>query len=284
MSIASPSTPAIVARSNPRRPSFWSGLRASASLARREQTRFFRQPTRVIGALGQPVILWALLAAGFQSSFRPAGGPQTDSAGQFFFPGIVIMIVLFTAIFATISIIEDRREGFLQGVLVSPMPRWSVVLGKVMGGTSLACIQAGLFLLLAGTAGLDIERSMIPGILGLLILVAFALTSVGVIMAWRMESTQGFHALMSVLLMPMWVLSGAFFPRHGAPGWLGWIMALNPLTYGTSALRQLMAVPGSKGIADGPSLWINLLVTLLFAAISFTVACRLAERPTRGTS
>src|SRR3954466_12373933 len=110
-----------------------------ATLCQRELVRFFRQKNRVFGALGQPIIFWILFGAGLKSN-------QLDYAH--FFPGTLVMILLFTAIFATISIIEDRREGFLQGVLVAPVPRWSMVLGKVLGGAAIAMIQGLLFLAL----------------------------------------------------------------------------------------------------------------------------------------
>ena len=119
---------------------------------------------------------------------------------------------MFTAIFATISIIEDRREGFLQGVLVAPLPRWAMVLGKILGGSTIAVSQACLFLLLAWTVGIHPGPLAMIAVLGWLILSALALTGLGFLLAWRMESTQGFHAIMNLLLMPMWLLSGAFFP------------------------------------------------------------------------
>ena len=124
----------------PLRPSM---VLAVYSLALRELVRFFRQRTRIVGALGQPIIFWVLFGAGLQSSFR---GPADLSYQEYFFPGVAVMIVMFTAIFSTISIIEDRREGFLQGVLVAPVSRAALVLGKVCGGTVLAVLQAMLAL------------------------------------------------------------------------------------------------------------------------------------------
>ncbi len=250
---------------------FTSGWLAAATLCQRELVRFLRQRNRVFGALGQPVIFWFL----FSEGFRGAGSAGLDYA--FFFPGVLVMILLFTAIFATISIIEDRREGFLQGVLVAPLPRWSMVLGKVLGGTLLALLQACLFLLLGWlTIGLELTLLRLVAVVGLMALIGFGLTSLGFIIAWRMDSTQGFHAVMSVLLMPMWLLSGAFFPE-GA-GWLGLVVRLNPLTYGVSALRQLL----DSSVVVTPSAPVCWTVTVLFGAVMFGLACRMARRTARG--
>ncbi len=219
------------------------------SLASRELVRFFRQRTRVVGALGQPFIFWILFGAGLGGTFRaPAWAPAGMSYQEYFLPGVAVLIVLFTAIFSTISIIEDRREGFLQAVLVAPLPRASLVLGKVAGGTALAVIQAGLFLCLGPLlwlVGLSPHMSFslslvdVGAIFAFLVLQGFALTALGYVMAWPLDSTQGYHALMSVLLMPMWLLSGAFFPVPES-GWLAWVMRINPLTYGVVGLQRIL--------------------------------------------
>ena len=126
--------------------SFWLPI---WTLAWRELLRFFRQRTRIVGALGQPLIFWVLFGAGLRGSFAaPQWAPSGMTYQEYFFPGVTVMIVMFTAIFSTISIIEDRREGFLQGVLVAPVPRLALVLGKLAGGTCLALIQSLLFLVI----------------------------------------------------------------------------------------------------------------------------------------
>src|SRR3954466_14868072 len=128
------------------------------SLAQRELVRFVRQPNRVIGALATPIVFWLLIGAGMGKSFRAEGTVGAESGGymQYFFPGTILMVLLFTAIFSTISIIEDRREGFLQGVLVAPVGREAIVLGKILGGTILAFGQGLIFLLLAPTVGIHL--------------------------------------------------------------------------------------------------------------------------------
>jgi ABC-type multidrug transport system permease subunit len=208
---------------------------------------------------------------------------------EYFFPGVAVLILLFTAIFSTISIIEDRREGFLQGVLVSPISRVSLVLGKILGGTVLAVIQALAFLLLGPllhTVGLAPTISMSTSFFGMvstvlfLFLLGFTLTALGYLIAWPLDSTQGFHAIMSVFLFPMWLLSGAFFPGEGS-GWLTWVIKLNPLTYGVAGLRRLMySGPRLPATPTLPSLGVCVLVTLLFCAICFGMSVILTRRTT----
>ena len=255
------------------------------SLALRELVRFFRQRTRIVGALGQPIIFWVLFGAGLHGSFK---GPAGISYQEYFFPGVAIMIVMFTAIFSTISIIEDRREGFLQGVLVAPIPRASLVLGKVCGGTILAVMQAVVFLAIGpalALVGLSPHISTgltwfnLPAVIGYLALVAFALTALGYVIAWPMDSTHGFHAIMSVFLMPMWLLSGSFFPADDS-GWLAWVIRLNPLTYGTAGFRRLvtpnvMAVAGFAVAAD-----LSLAVTAASAILYIVIAIWMTGRQT----
>ena len=256
------------------------------ALAHRELVRFFRQRNRVFGALGQPIIFWLLFSEGLR-------GNQLDYAH--FFPGTLVMILLFTAIFATISIIEDRNEGFLQAVLVAPAPRWAMVLGKVLGGAAIAMIQGLLFLAL-GAATLGIRSSLgdVALAIVLMALIAVALTALGFAIAWRMESTHAFHAIMSVFLLPMWLLSGAFFPA-GGEGVLAWIVRLNPLTYGVAGLRHYLRFAPHSPIAAAerataatapvdalPGLPLCWVATLAFAAVMLALAWRVAATRTSG--
>lgn len=252
----------------------------AATLWRREMVRFWRQKNRVVAAIAQPALFWALFGAGFSGSFRMGGSAARDTDFlEYFFPGTVVLIVLFTAIFSTISIIEDRQQGFLQSVLVAPVSRAGVALGKIAGGASLAMLQAAAFLALAPLAGIHLGFANVAACLGVLALVSFALTALGVVVAWPMGSTQGFHAVMMLVLMPMWLLSGAFFPLTGGPAWLGWIMRANPLTYGVALFRHaLYEAPASA--AGLPSFGTSLAVTLGFAAAAFGVALALVGRRT----
>jgi len=217
-------------------------LLAVYTLWRRDIVRFLRQRSRIVGALGTPLIFWVLLGSGLGDSFTvgalgaPAGGYL-----EYFYPGTLALILLFTAIFSTISVIEDRHDGFLQGVMVAPAPRIAIVLGKTLGGTTLALLQAGLFLFLAPLANTPIDLTTLPLLFLVLAVFAFALTGLGFVLAWSLDSTQGFHAIMNVLLIPMWLLSGAVFPQTGAAGWVRGVMLANPMTYGVSALRSVLA-------------------------------------------
>ena len=206
-------------------------LLAAISLWRREMVRFLRQRSRIVGALGSPLVFWLFIGSGVGSSFQLGTTDGGNSMGylEYFFPGTVVLVLLFTSIFSTISIIEDRKEGFLQSVLVAPIPRSAFVLGKLLGGTSLAVMQAVLFMLLGPLV--NISLSAIPAAVGTLAIVAFGLTALGYIIAWKMDSTQGFHAIMNLFLIPMWLLSGSVFPASTAPGWLKWLVLVKPPTY-----------------------------------------------------
>src|SRR5262249_42133514 len=149
------------------------------------------------------------------------------------------------AIFSTISIIEDRKEGFLQSVMVAPVPRTSIALGKILGGTLLSMLQAVIMLLLASLVGISFTLYSLLLIVIILFLLSFCLTGLGFLIAWKMDSTQGFHAIMNLFLIPLWLLSGALFPASGAATWLGRAMLANPLTYGVAALRQGLYIEGS---------------------------------------
>jgi ABC-2 type transport system permease protein len=247
-------------------------IRAIGSLWWREVIRFLRQRSRVTGALAQPVVFWLLLGGGLSGSFRPGGSGESYLA--YLYPGIVVLVLLFTAIFATIAVVEDRRAGFLQGVLVAPVGRSAIVVGQALGGTTLAVLQGTLLLALAPFAGLHLAAGGALAAVAVMTLVAFALTNLGLVIAWRMESTQGFHAIMNLILMPIWLLSGAFFPLESAAAPLAWVMRLDPLTYGLAALRRCLA-PEAVGI---PALLPSLGVTVLFAAASLAAAVATARR------
>jgi ABC-2 type transport system permease protein len=247
------------------------------ALAERELKRFVRQRNRVWGALAQPIVFWGIFGIGLSASFRPAGMSADTGYVEYFFPGTVILILLFTAIFATISIIEDRSEGFLQAVIVAPVSTQSIVMGKLVGTTILAVGQALLVFALAPLAGIDL--SVVGFLLAtvLLFVIAFGLAALGFTIAWRTESTQGFHAIMMAFLMPMWFLSGAFFPASGLPGWLGWIIRLNPLTYGLAAFRRALYLLHPDSVGPVPELLPSLAVLCLFTLVMFVLAVRTAN-------
>lgn len=246
----------------------------------REISRFMRQRSRVIGAFLQPLVFWALLGAGLRASFRPTGMPADMNYMEYFYPGVIVLVLLFTAIFATISTVEDRKEGFLQGVLVAPISRSTVVLGQALGGTTLALMQGIIFLILAPLAGIHLNLAAIVVTAAVMAVIAFALTSIGLVIAWRIESTQGFHAIMNLILIPIWLLSGAFFPSTGVPAWLYWPMRLNPLTYGMTALRWGLYLGEPVSFCSLSAFRCSALVAVGFAIVMFAVAARTARRAT----
>ncbi|AEI68764.1 ABC transporter permease [Corallococcus macrosporus] len=243
----------------------WATVRV---LMMRDIVRFFRQPSRVVGALAQPVLFWFVIGSGFAGSFRVEGARGLGYQ-QFFFPGVVTMVLLFSAIFATITVIEDRKEGFLQAVLAGPGSRLAVVLGKALGSSAIALLQASLFLLLAPLAGVSAATLNVPLLLAVMVLSALALTSMGMSLAWWVRSSAGYHAVMSIVLLPMWVLSGAMFPLKGADTWLAWVMRLNPMRYSVEGVRRaLYGAEASVALgASSSSAGLEVPVLVAFAAV-----------------
>jgi ABC-2 type transport system permease protein len=245
----------------------------------REIVRFYRQPTRVVGVLASPLVFWLVIGSGFGTSFRSGGGPGQQHYLDYFYPGALIMIVLFTSIFTMMSVIEDRKEGFLLSVLVAPVPRSAIVLGKVLGGTTLSAIQGMIFLIFAPFAGVHLGLVQVLLAAVVVFLVSFALTALGFAIAWPMDSSQAFHGIVNLFLIPLWLLSGSLFPLEGASGWIRVIMRLNPLTYGVEALRGLL-YPGAETTFPLQSAMATLL---LFSLAMFGLAFLMANRRTRSS-
>src|SRR5262249_37389082 len=210
------------------------------SLWWREVVRFYRQRTRVVGVIASPLLFWLVIGSGFGTSFRSGGAAGQQHYLDYFYPGALIMIVLFTSIFTMMSVIEDRKEGFLLSVLAAPVPRSAVVLGKVFGGTTLSAIQGLIFLAFSPLVGVHMGFGQFLMVTLTVFLVSFALTALGFAIAWPMDSNPAFHALINLFLIPLWLLSGALFPLSGASVWLRLVMRINPLTYGVEALRMLL--------------------------------------------
>ena len=244
----------------------------------REIVRFVRQRSRLTGAFAQPLVFWVLLGGGLSASFRPAGVPEGISYIEYFYPGTIVLVLLFTAIFATIAVVEDRREGFLQGVLVAPVARPTIVLGQALGGTTLAVLQGLLFLLLAPIVGISLTLLSVLAAVGVMFLMAFGLTTLGLVIAWRMDSTQGFHAIMNLILLPIWLLSGAFFPTAGVPGWLKLVMTLNPLTYGVAAFRRCLYAGDALKAGEVAPMLPSLVIIGVFCVVTFLLAVQAAGR------
>ena len=246
----------------------------------RDLVRFFRQKSRVVGALAQPLVFWLVIGGGLDQSFHVPGAEGLGYR-EYFFPGVVMMVVLFTSIFSTMSVIEDRHAGFLQAVLVAPASRLALVAGKALGGVSVALVQALLVVAVAPWAGLPLGAIDWPLLLGLLAATAFALTAVGFAFAWWLDSTQGYHAVMSLLLIPAWIISGAMFPAAKASPWLAAAMRANPLAYGVEGVRRALyggALPPGLGL-PGSSALLELAVVGGFAAVALAAAAWICARP-----
>ena len=239
----------------------------------REVVRFYRQRSRVVGVIASPILFWVAIGSGFGTSFR-SGANGNQNYLEYFYPGALIMIVLFTSIFTMMSVIEDRKEGFLLSVLVAPVSRSAIVLGKVLGGTTLATIQGLIFLVFAPLVGVHISLGSFALIAITIFLISFALTALGFAIAWPMDSTQAFHAIINLFLIPLWLLSGALFPISGASVWLRVLMRINPLTYGVEALRQLLYP------ASGGSLASSLATLVLFSLFMFGLGFVMVNRRT----
>jgi ABC-2 type transport system permease protein len=232
----------------------------AATLWQRELVRFWRQKSRVMGVVASPLVFWLFLGYG-----------SNDLAK--FYSGALVLTVMFSSIFSTISIIEDRREGFLLSMLVSPAPRTSLVLGKILGSATLAWIQGMLFLLFAPLAGFHPGLEELFALAIYIFLIAFTLTGFGFAMAWKMESTAGFHAIMNLVLFPMWIVSGAVFPMATAHGWIRALMWINPMTYCVSLLNGALRVPNAT-----PDKLTSLAVTAAFGLLLLLTSGVMAAR------
>lgn len=256
----------------------WLQWGAVQTLCWREIIRFVRQRSRLTGAFAQPLVFWLLLGGGLNASFHAPGTAGDASYMSYFYPGVIVLVLLFTAIFATIAVVEDRQAGFLQGVLVAPVSRASIVLGQSLGCTVLAVVQGAIFLLFAPLVGIRLGLGAIAAVLGVQFLIAFGLANLGLIIAWRMDSTQGFHAIMNLVLLPLWLLSGAFFPANGASIFLRWAMPLDPLTYGMAALRRCLYLGNPAAVEQVPPLLLSVLVMVVFCVVTLWAAAVTARR------
>jgi daunorubicin resistance ABC transporter membrane protein len=252
-------------------------LATALVLARRDLVRFFRQPSRLVGALGQPVIFWLVIGGGLSGTFRMPGADVSYLA--YFFPGVVLMVVLFASIFTTASVIEDRHRGFLQAVQAGPGSRGALVVGKSLGSAAVALSQAALFVALAPLAGFPYGAIDWPLLAAALFLAALALAALGFAVAWALDHVAGYHAIQMTLLTPLWVVSGAMFPAPAA-GPFALAMSANPLAYAVSATRRALAGPAAPGALPGSAAR-DLAVCAAFAALALALAALASRRPPR---
>lgn len=215
------------------------GDRAVRTLLRRELLRQLRQPSRVAASVGTALLIWLFLGAGLAGSVRGRGA-DAPAYAAFLVPGMACLSVLFSAIFSAISLIEDRESGFLQGVLVSPAPRWSIAASKIAGAALPAAAQGLLVVCAAPLAGVPLDGASLAWSACALALIGVAVSGLALAAAWRAGSVAGFHAVMNLVLMPMWLLSGAMFPAEGAAPGMRAILRLNPLTHALQVVRAAL--------------------------------------------
>jgi daunorubicin resistance ABC transporter membrane protein len=247
-------------------------------LARRDLVRFFRQPSRIVGALGQPVIFWLMIGGGLSGTFRMPGAEVPYLT--YFFPGVVVMVVLFAAIFTTASVIEDRHRGFLQTVQAGPGSRAALAAGKTLGSAAVALTQAALFLVLAPLGGYRYAHVSWPLLLAALALAGIALSALGFAVAWALDNVQGYHAIQMTVLVPLWVVSGAMFPFPADHPALAAAMHANPLAHAVSAARRALGGDGAPGALPGSAAE-DLAVTAAFAAGALALAVLSTRRAPR---
>ena len=212
-------------------------LRAVSIVWRRELIRFRTDRLRAVTSLVQPVLFLFVLGTGL-SRLASRGLPAGVDFRTFIYPGVLAMSVLFTSIFSAASIVWDREFGFLREMLVAPVRRWAIVVGKCLGGATVATFQGIIFLALAGVAHVPYDPVLLLTLVGELLLLAFTLTAFGVMMAARIKQIQAFMALTQMVVLPLFFLSGALYPLNGLPAWLTVLTRIDPLTYIVDPMRS----------------------------------------------
>jgi ABC-2 type transport system permease protein len=212
-------------------------LRAVSIVWRRELIRFRSDRLRAVTALVQPILFLFVLGTGL-SRLASRGLPSGVHFETFIYPGVLAMSVLFTAIFSAASIVWDREFGFLAEMMVAPVQRWTIVVGKCLGGATVATFQGIIFLALAGVAHVSYSPTLLLTLLGELLLLSFTLTAFGVMMAARIKQIQAFMAVTQMVIMPLFFLSGALYPLGGLPAWLTVLTRIDPLTYIVAPMRH----------------------------------------------
>lgn len=232
---AAPS-PVAGARSGHVRVSFWQGV---FIIWYRDMVRFTRDRARLIGSLAQPVLFLVVFGVGLSSAFGAGAGvlPPHTTYLEFMFPGVIGMTVLMTSIFSAMQIVWDREFGFLREILVAPIERSAVAVGKALSGATQAMVGGVIMLIFAPLVGVRLTVAGVLEMLALLLLLAVSLSSFGIAIASRMRSMQGFQVVMNFLMMPMLFLSGALFPLQGLPAWMSVITRLDPVTYAIAPVR-----------------------------------------------
>jgi ABC-2 type transport system permease protein len=246
---------------------------------KREMIRLRRTPSRIVAGIAQPLLFLFVMGAGLGRLVRD-GGPQGFDYQEFLYPGILCMSVITSSLFSAMSVVWDREFGFLREMLVAPVARTSLVVGKALGGGSVAVAQALLLVLTAPLVGVSLTPGRAVGLVFALLLLAFALTAFGMVLATRMERMESFQMIMAMVLQPMIFLSGTVFPLQNLPGWLSVLTRLNPATYGVDLVRR-------TALSDAPALtingtvvpmWLNGMIVGVLGTALLALAVRLFRR------
>jgi ABC-2 type transport system permease protein len=270
-------------------------LRAIYIIWYRDIIRYSRDRLRLIASLSQPLLFLVVFGTGLSSALRGAAGGFGAAPGasvnyvQFIYPGIIGMAVLFTSIFSAMSIVWDREFGFLKEVLVAPIDRSAIAIGKALGGSTQAMVQGAILLILAPFIGVKLTPLAVLELLPLIFVLAFALTSMGVALAGGMKSMQGFQAVINFLMMPIFFLSGALFPLNNLPAWMAVLTHIDPAAYGIDPLRRVIlgasGVPAPLidrlGITIGDRvlpIYTEIGLVLIFGVIMLGIAIRALRR------
>ncbi len=264
-----PATATEVVRVSVPKRSFASELRAIRIVWRRELIRFRADRLRMITSLVQPLLFLFVLGAGLQR--LSSAGTHGVALKTFIYPGILCISVMFTAMFSAASIVWDREFGFLREMMVAPVRRSSIVIGKVLGGTTVAGFQGVIVICLAGLVKVPYDPLLILGIFTLQLLLAFAITAFGVMIAVRIKQMQSFMGVMQMIVMPMFFISGALFPVAGLPRWLEILNRIDPLTYAVDPMRRMVfsaltISPAARRALDPGVTWWGWHVPAVFEA------------------
>jgi daunorubicin resistance ABC transporter membrane protein len=255
--------------------SFRNDLRAIKIVWHRDIIRFWRDKPRIVASLIQPILYLFVLGSGL-SSMIPAG--RGVPLRTFLFPGVISMSVLFTCFFSAGSLVWDREFGFMREMLVAPVRRGAIVAGKCLGGATAGVLQGALLISIGGLVGIPYDPVLIATLLAELLLLSFALTAFGVLVAVRIKGMQSFMAIMQMLLMPLFFLSGALFPLNGLPGWLTVLTRLDPLTYAVDPMRRAvferLAIPAAGVTWGGAAVpvAVELGIVAAMSILALTVA------------
>ncbi|WP_226037247.1 ABC transporter permease [Aquibacillus saliphilus] len=233
----------------------------------RDVIKFFRDRARLIGSFAMPFMFLILFGSGMSGAMSSMIG-GAESAGpladfdfvEFMFPGIIGMTVFNTAIFSAMSVVQDREFGYMREILVSPMSRVSIAIGKVLGGSTVALFQGLMMLIFVPFIGVTITFSMVLQLIPVMFLVAFALSAIGLLIATTLKTSQGFQMVIQILIFPMLFLSGALFPLSGMPTWMNFLVKINPLTYSVDMFKKIILQPEQMAPALREAMGLNLSV------------------------